>query len=94
MSTSDTFLEWLKIVVPGYDWNLKGDPQGIVLTDLVDSVQREVSSNMQLSELADFLFDNRMWFHLTDEEGHQIDQPTPPAHLDIWVSVRSTPWAS
>lgn len=94
MSSSEPLLDWIKSHAPGYDWNLKGDPQGITLDELTALASGQRSDCESASDLAEVLFEHRMWFHLTDEEGHQIDQPAPPQHTAIWISVRSTPWAS
>ncbi len=94
MSHSEPLLDWIKTQTPDYDWNLKGDPQGITLVELSELALSQRNDCQSTSDLAGLLFEHRMWFHLTDEEGHQIDQPRPPEHTAIWISVRSTPWAS
>ena len=84
-------LDWLREHVPPFDWNLKGDPQGLTARELFDHPATPFSS---MDSLLLSLREHRQWFHLTDEEGHQLDPPELSAADKIWVSVRQTPWAS
>ena len=84
-------LDWLREQVPPFDWNLKGDPQGITARKLFGHPATPFAS---LDALLLSLREHRQWFHLTDEEGHQLDPPQLSAADETWVSQRQTPWAS
>jgi len=84
-------LDWLRHHVPPFDWNLKGDPQGTTARALLGQPEIPFES---LEILIHSLQEHRQWFHLTDEEGRQLDPPDIVADREIWVSLRQTPWSS
>jgi hypothetical protein len=84
-------LGWLRQHSPPFDWNLKGDPQGITTQKLFDHPEPPFDS---LEALVLSLREHRQWFHLTDEEGRQLDPPELTADREIWVSERQSPWSS
>lgn len=84
-------LDWLRHHVPPFDWNLKGDPQGTTARALLGQPEIPFES---LEMLIHSLQEHRQWFHLTDEEGRQLDPADIVADREIWVSLRQTPWSS
>lgn len=88
-------LTWLKNQTPEYDWNLKGDPQGITLTDLLTLSLHQNGPFSDQDGLSMELSTHREWFHITDDEGRQLNSTDEIiSAADFWISRRQTPWAS
>jgi hypothetical protein len=88
-------LSWLKGHTPVYDWNLKGEPQGVTADALLTISLNSAGPFSSPQQLQKELANQRPWFHLTDEEGRQYDSAEQIAAADgLWISQRQSPWSS
>jgi hypothetical protein len=88
------YLGWLRQQVPPFEWNLKGEPQGITARLLFEQSIKLAGPFESLESLVQTLFEHRQWFHLTNEEGRQVELTDLGPGDEIWVAERQAPWTS